>query len=343
MQEAELRELVIRISRECVNRETGLVNFDALNRVIPAGTDLGTLETIMEALLEAGYLLQEDTEVTVSEPREENSSSVDLSNALAAYVFEIASLTPMNADEEEHLLANLDQFGSKGKERLVRQYLSLVLDLARMRGGRRELILERIQEGNLALVKAAESYRADGRQSFRDFARWAISKAMVRVERAQERSVDLPQKLMQFFKNFRDVGERLSARGGRRPTIEEIAAEMQMSAEEVRNSLALAGSVAHSESALDEDDAAFVRHVRDVTGNRGLNPGRLAALKTVLRENMDKVTPIEQEILTLYYDLNETGEELDFVEIAEALGIKTRLVADFETAAMTKIMNGPAN
>lgn len=342
MQETELRELVVRISRECVNRETGLVNFDALNRVIPAGTGLSTLEIIMDALLEAGYLLQEDAALAASETGEENSSA-DLSNALAAYVLEIASLTPMSADEEEHLLANLEQFGSKGKERLIRQYLSLVLDLARMRGGRRELILERIQEGNLALVKAAESYRADGRQSFRDFARWTISKAMVRVERSQERSVDLPQKLMQFFKKFRDVGERLSTRGGRRPTIEEIAAEMQMSAEEVRNSLALAGSVAHSESALDEDDAAFVRHVRDVTGNRGLNPGRLAALKTVLRENMDKVTPIEQEILTLYYDLNETGEELDFVEIAEVLGIKTRLVADFETAAMTKIMNGPAN
>ncbi len=333
---SEFQDILKKIQTDCICETTGLVDFDLLNQILPMDLEPEVLEELMEYLMDANLLVSPILEPVGRE--EEQTNEVDFSNALAGYVMEIKSLPPLSREDEQEILKDWNIAGHKQRQLVVQAYLPMVLNLARQKGSRREEILEMIQEGNIALLNAATSYNPSGSRSFRDYARWLILKALIRSKKEQESQSQLPEQIMDFFRRFKSIGDGMKRRMNRQPGIEEIAAEMQMSVDSVMRALSLASNLSEMEQSVAQEDAAFVSFVREVTNNRESNPKRHTAMKMLIKEKLDCLSPVEKEIVTLYYDLDEEGIEYDFFEIGEMLGLKTRLVSDFETAAIMKIM-----
>jgi len=332
---SEFQKVLKKIQSECICEKTGLIDFDLLNQVLPMDMEPDLLEELMEYLMDSSLLV---SPMQSAKPEEETVNEVDFSNALAGYIMEVRSLPPLSRSDEEEILKDWNRAGAKQKDLVVLAYLPMVLNLARQKGSRREEILELIQEGNLALINAASSYNPSGTRSFRDYARWLILKALIRSKKEQESQSRLPEEIMDFFRRFKSIGDGMKRRMNRQPGIEEIAVEMQMSVDSVMRSLSLASNLSEMEQHVAEEDAGFVSFVREVTSNREINPKKHTAMKMLIKEKLDCLSPVEKEIVTLYYDLDEEGIEYDFFEIGEMLGLKTKLVSDFETAAIMKIM-----
>jgi RNA polymerase primary sigma factor len=338
LQQTDLQQLIEKIQNSCISEETGLVDFDRLSAVLPADLALETVEAIIDYLYDTGMILEGHS--APQERSQDDVLEVDFTNALAGYVLEVQNLGRLGRSDEDALIAEWESLRSADREKVIHAYLPMVLNLARQKGQRRDEILELIQEGNIALLAAARSFQPGGSRTFRDFVRWKVQKAMSKWHEENSQVRQIPDQLMAFFRQFKQVGDAMRQRLQRQPSVDEIAISMEIPLETVLRNLSLASNLSDPDSSVDEGDQAFIHHVREVTQNREMDPRRHTALRTMILDNLELLSPVEKEIVTLYYDLNDSGQEMDFFEIAELLGLKTKMVSDLETAAMMKIM-GP--
>lgn len=310
----------------------GLIDEDVLNAILPKEISSGELELLIDYLAVRGYYLG-----FVPPESEYQDEDMDYTNAFSSYVRILHKLTPLGISEEEALLERIAAGDKIARNLLLEGYLWMVFNTAREKGRKREEILEYIQEGNLGLLKALESFRHGGRKTFRDFARWHIRKAIGKYQKESSIFSHIPKDVLQFFHSFREIGERLSQNLSRRPDIEEISLEMGLPLSVVRENLLLGGSMTGHEAVLEDSDARMSRYIREIRAAEDMEIEKSMSLREALRDKIDILNPLEKEIVSLYYGLSEDEREYDFADIAEELGLKVGMVRDIESTALTKI------
>jgi len=305
------------------------LDFEKLHEVLPA--DL-TVEEIEEAV-ELVFALQSKNEDL---PRTSQDSQNEGFNTLAAYIYRVSQIKRLSPEEEDELLYGIEQGLQGDVDQLTEAYLPMVLNAAREIGTRREEILDYIQEGSLGLMSAVRSFDREGSKSFRDYARWHIRKSIHKSRRAQDQIMSIPRKITSFFSKFKAASEELRKKLNRPPMLDEIAGELQMDLQAVKNDLLLGTSLLSKGAEFDEGDVQFMGYIKDIQKAEDFELPDANQFHNFLRENLEILAPLEKEILILHYGL-EGGKRMELHEIAEDLGLKLQHVDDLETVALQKI------
>ena len=207
---------------------------------------------------------------------------------------------------------------------------------AREIGTRREEILEYIQEGSLGLLSAVRSFNREGTRSFRDYARWNIRKAIHKARRNQELVLSIPRKITTFFAKFKKVSEVLRKKLNRSPMLDEIAAELNLDLQTVKNDLLMGSALVRKGAEFDEEDTQFMGYIKDIQKAEDFELEDILKFHEFLTKNLEVLAPLEREILVLHYGLEGT-KRMELHEIAEDLGLKLQHVDDLEKTALQKV------
>lgn len=332
MDPKELSEAVKQIIKN-VNDQGGEIDFESINDILPKDMPIDAIENVIDILFE--LKAQEDEQQMVEEEQQEITKSDD-SNALARYVQIVSGIKKLNAEEENEVIDTIEGGNNRAKTILIESYLPLVLNIAREKGSNRDEILDFIQDGNLALMAAVDSYKSNGNRPFRDYARWCVRKAISKSERKASASVNLPKKITKFFREFKIISNGLKSRLNRLPDLSEIASAMNIPQSDVQKNLMLGGALLDSDSTLDEENAAVIKYVKEVTAATEVKLEDPSKLHKVIRDNFELLSPVEKEVVSLYYGL-EDGKSFDYVEIGEMLGMKSSMIRDLQSAALSRI------
>lgn len=317
----------------------GDLDFSKLSEVLPADIEIEQVEELLDALFDLANSIASPSAENIDEERT-GSKYDEVTNSLAGYVLQLKEIKPLDSNEEQDLIEMAYQGSKDARNQLIESYLPLVLNIAREKGRKRDEILDFVQEGNIALIQAVESFDIEGNSSLRDYIRWKVRKAVVKVQRQQEQLIKFPKSITKFFQSFKETCDKLYARSNRVPDLEEIATQMDLDMESVRKNLALGTALMSEGDNVTSEDASFMRYLKDFQLVDDFEVQNFLALRSSIKKNLDLLSPVEQEILTLFYDLDEKGSRLDVFEIADELGLKTKHVEDLKIAAITKVQQG---
>jgi RNA polymerase sigma factor (sigma-70 family) len=316
-----------------INDNGGEIDFETINDILPKGMPIDAIENVIDLLFE--LKAEEDEKQSFKDTKEEEIKS-DGTNALARYVQIVSGIKKLNAEEENEVIDTIEGGNDRAKIVLIESYLALVLNIAREKGNNRDEILDYIQEGNIALMTAVENFKSNGNRTFRDYARWSIRKAITKADRLASASVSLPKKITKFFREFKIISNGMKSRLNRLPDLEEIATAMNIPQSEVQKNLMLGGALLDSDSTLDEENAAVIKYVKDVTAATEVKLEDPSKLHKVIRDNFELLSPVEKEVVSLYYGLDD-GKTFDYVEIGDMLGMKSSMIRDLQSAALSRI------
>ena len=319
--------------RKLVLNDEGEIDFEKLNEVLPPEIDPEKLEELVELLFQSA----EDEESSDEEELKSDSRYDEVTNALSGYILQVRSIERISEEEEQSLAEEAAMGNVRARNQLIEAYLPMVLSLARQKGQKREEILEFIQEGNMALVKAMGNFNFEGTRPLRDYIRWSIKKRLHTVAQQIEQSIKFPRKIRQFFERFQKAAEDLKGRMGRSPELEDIATELKIDIEELKKNLVLGSTMLGSEQNLDEGTQPVLRYVKDARTLNDQSSETMDSFRGIIARYLDILSPLEREILSMHYGLEEDGIRKDIYEISDELGLKTNHVRDLKSAAITRI------
>ncbi len=305
------------------------IDFQRLHEILPADLSVEQIEEVIDLL----FALQEEDSAD-EEP--ESVESIDETNALAVYVHRLRQIPSLSKDEENELIESRELGNPRAQEALIEAYLPMVLNMARESGRRRDEILDYIQEGSLALMKAVQSFQPDGSKSFRDYARWHIRRAVKKASKSFRESLYFPRELTRFFYKFREAADFLSRRLNRTPHLEEIAHEMKLELALIQSNLALGAPMLDPGKDTDDADRILMHYIRDAITLKDMEVEGAGKLESLLQDHLEILPPLEQEILKMHYGMQD-GIRMDLFEIAKELDLKTQHVIDLEAAALERI------
>ena len=245
---------------------------------------------------------------------------------------EIEELT----EEIKNLQKDVD-FGSEAKKRLAEANLRLVVSIAKRYVGRGMLFLDLIQEGNLGLIKAVEKFDYRKGYKFSTYATWWIRQAITRAIADQARTIRIPVHMVETINKLIRVSRQLLQELGREPSPEEIAAEMNMPVDRVREILKISQEPVSLETPIGEEEDS---HLGDFIKDDNVPVPADAAAFTLLKEQLEEVlgtlTEREQKVLTLRFGL-EDGRARTLEEVGKEFNVTRERIRQIEAKALRKL------
>ncbi len=295
-----------------------------------------------EILLEADADIPEDPDTIIEEsgdldPEANIPKGVAVDDPVRMYLKEIGKVPLLSADEEIELAVRMEQGDEEAKKRLCEANLRLVVSIAKRYVGRGMLFLDLIQEGNLGLIKAVDKFDYTKGYKFSTYATWWIRQAITRSIADQARTIRIPVHMVETINKLIRVSRQLLQTYGREPTPEEIAAEMGLSVEKVREIQKIAQEPVSLETPIgEEDDTHLVDFIPD---DEVLAPAEAAAfsmLKEQLVEVLDTLTEREQKVLKLRFGL-EDGRARTLEEVGKEFEVTRERIRQIEAKALRKL------
>ena len=259
-------------------------------------------------------LLLPDDEINLDDEEEVDMENIDLSvpegisieDPVRMYLKEIGKVPLLSADEEIELAQRMEVGDEDAKKRLAEANLRLVVSIAKRYVGRGMLFLDLIQEGNLGLIKAVEKFDYRKGYKFSTYATWWIRQAITRAIADQARTIRIPVHMVETINKLIRVSRQLLQELGREPTPEEIAKEMSMSVERVREILKISQEPVSLETPIGEEEDS---HLGDFIQDDNVPVPADAAAFTMLKEQLEDVlgtlTEREQKVLRLRFGLDD--------------------------------------
>ena len=256
----------------------------------------------------------DDLEIMLSDEDEVDMEKIDLSvpdgisieDPVRMYLKEIGKVPLLSAEEEIDLAKRMADGDEEAKKRLAEANLRLVVSIAKRYVGRGMLFLDLIQEGNLGLIKAVEKFDYQKGFKFSTYATWWIRQAITRAIADQARTIRIPVHMVETINKLIRVSRQLLQELGREPTPEEIAKEMDMSVERVREILKISQEPVSLETPIgEEEDSHLGDFIQDDNVPVPADAAAFTLLKEQLVEVLSTLTDREQKVLRLRFGLDD--------------------------------------
>ncbi len=262
---------------------------------------------------------------------------VSIEDPVRMYLKEIGKVPLLSAEEEIELAKRMELGDEEAKKRLAEANLRLVVSIAKRYVGRGMLFLDLIQEGNLGLIKAVEKFDYRKGYKFSTYATWWIRQAITRAIADQARTIRIPVHMVETINKLIRVSRQLLQELGREPSPEEIAAEMNMPVERVREILKISQEPVSLETPIGEEEDS---HLGDFIQDDNVPVPADAAAFTLLKEQLEEVlgtlTEREQKVLTLRFGL-EDGRARTLEEVGKEFNVTRERIRQIEAKALRKL------
>ena len=281
--------------------------------------------------------VDDDDEIEVEKIDLSVPDGVSIEDPVRMYLKEIGKVPLLSAEEEIELAKRMELGDQEAKKRLAEANLRLVVSIAKRYVGRGMLFLDLIQEGNLGLIKAVEKFDYRKGYKFSTYATWWIRQAITRAIADQARTIRIPVHMVETINKLIRVSRQLLQELGREPTPEEIAAEMNMPVERVREILKISQEPVSLETPIGEEEDS---HLGDFIQDDNVPVPAEAAAQTLLKEQLDEVldtlTEREQKVLTLRFGL-EDGRARTLEEVGKEFNVTRERIRQIEAKALRKL------
>jgi RNA polymerase primary sigma factor len=262
---------------------------------------------------------------------------IKINDPVRMYLKEIGRVPLLSADDEVELAKRIEKGDEEAKRRLAEANLRLVVSIAKRYVGRGMLFLDLIQEGNMGLIKAVEKFDHTKGYKFSTYATWWIRQAITRAIADQARTIRIPVHMVETINKLIRVSRQLLQELGREPTPEEIAAEMELSTDKVREIMKIAQEPVSLETPIGEEDDS---HLGDfIEDQEALAPADAAAyelLKEQLEDVLDTLTEREENVLRLRFGLDD-GRTRTLEEVGKVFGVTRERIRQIEAKALRKL------
>ena len=262
---------------------------------------------------------------------------VSIEDPVRMYLKEIGKVPLLSAEEEIELAKKMEQGDENAKKRLAEANLRLVVSIAKRYVGRGMLFLDLIQEGNLGLIKAVEKFDYRKGYKFSTYATWWIRQAITRAIADQARTIRIPVHMVETINKLIRVSRQLLQELGREPTPEEIAEEMDMPVDRVREILKISQEPVSLETPIGEEEDS---HLGDFIQDDNVPVPADAAAFTLVKEQLVEVlgtlTEREQKVLRLRFGLDD-GRARTLEEVGKEFNVTRERIRQIEAKALRKL------
>ena len=253
------------------------------------------------------------------------------------YLKEIGKVPLLTPEEEQELAKRMADGDEEAKRRMAEANLRLVVSIAKRYVGRGMLFLDLIQEGNLGLIKAVEKFDYTKGYKFSTYATWWIRQAITRAIADQARTIRIPVHMVETINKVIRVSRQLLQELGHDPTAEEIAREMDMPVEKVRDILKIAQEPVSLETPIgEEEDSHLGDFIPDEDASEPSEAASLSLLKEQLMEVLDTLTPREKKVLELRFGIVD-GRTRTLEEVGKEFNVTRERIRQIEAKALRKL------
>ena len=286
-----------------------------------------------------------DIDNMIAEEEEVDMENIDLSvpegvsieDPVRMYLKEIGKVPLLSAEREIELAKRMEEGDEDAKKELAEANLRLVVSIAKRYVGRGMLFLDLIQEGNLGLIKAVEKFDYHKGYKFSTYATWWIRQAITRAIADQARTIRIPVHMVETINKLIRVSRQLLQELGREPLPEEIAKELDMPVERVREILKISQELVSLETPIGEEEDS---HLGDFIQDDNVPVPAEAAAQTLLKEQLDEVldtlTEREQKVLRLRFGMND-GRARTLEEVGKEFDVTRERIRQIEAKALRKL------
>ena len=287
-----------------------------------------------------GDIEQEIKKIEISEEDLEDLSvpeGINVDDHVRMYLKEIGKVPLLSADEEIEFARLMSEGDEKAKKKLTEANLRLVVSIAKRYVGRGMLFLDLIQEGNLGLIKAVEKFDYTKGYKFSTYATWWIRQAITRAIADQARTIRIPVHMVETINKLIRVSRQLLQELGREPSPEEIAKEMGMSLEKVREIMKIAQEPVSLETPIgEEEDSHLGDFIPDDDAPAPSEAASFMLLKEQLMDVLNTLTPREEKVLRLRFGL-EDGRARTLEEVGGVFDVTRERIRQIEAKALRKL------
>jgi len=308
------------------------------------------IDKVYETLEEMGIdIINDNEEDIIPEevimPEEETPEELDLTipeginidDPVRMYLKEIGKVPLLTAEEEVELAKRIEKGDMEAKRKLAEANLRLVVSIAKRYVGRGMLFLDLIQEGNLGLIKAVEKFDYRKGYKFSTYATWWIRQAITRAIADQARTIRIPVHMVETINKLIRVSRQLLQELGRDPLPEEIAEEMDLPVEKVREIIKIAQEPVSLETPIgEEEDSHLGDFIPDEDAPAPAEAAAFMLLKEQLEDVLDTLTAREEKVLRLRFGLDD-GRPRTLEEVGQVFGVTRERIRQIEAKALRKL------
>ena len=295
-----------------------------------------------EILLENDVDITEDPDVIMDEAEEIDLEAsipkgIAVDDPVRMYLKEIGKVPLLTAEQEADLARAAQAGDEQARRALSEANLRLVVSVAKRYVGRGLPFLDLIQEGNLGLMKAAEKFEPERGFKFSTYATWWIRQAITRAIADQGRTIRIPVHLVESINRVKKAAGELLRKNGREPTAEEIAVQLEMEPDRVRELLQLAQDPISLETPVgEEEDAHLEDFIQDEEAGVPVDEAGRQLLRRELLNVLKSLTPREERVITLRFGL-EDGRARTLEELGKEFNVTRERVRQIEAKALRKL------
>ena len=276
--------------------------------------------------------IDETEEIDISVP-----DGISIEDPVRMYLKDIGKVPLLSAEEEIELAKRMEEGDEQAKKKLAEANLRLVVSIAKRYVGRGMLFLDLIQEGNLGLIKAVEKFDYTKGYKFSTYATWWIRQAITRAIADQARTIRIPVHMVETINKLIRVQRQLLQELGREPSPEEIAEQMNMPVDRVREILKISQEPVSLETPIGEEEDS---HLGDFIQDENVPVPAEAAAFTLLKEQLvevlDTLTEREKKVLTLRFGLDD-GKARTLEEVGKEFDVTRERIRQIEAKALRKL------
>ena len=262
---------------------------------------------------------------------------VKIDDPVRMYLKEIGRVQLLSGEDEIELAIRIEQGDEEAKRRLAEANLRLVVSIARRYVGRGMLFLDLIQEGNMGLIKAVEKFDYRKGFKFSTYATWWIRQAITRSIADHGRTIRIPVHMVETINKFIRISRQLLQELGREPTPEEIAKEMDLSLDKIREIMKISQEPVSLETPIgEENDSKLGEFIEDRDAREPADAAAFELMREQLEDVLETLTEREESVLRLRFGLDD-GRSRTLEEVGQAFGVTRERIRQIEAKALRKL------